>query len=113
MYKLDKLKILSLIIIVLLIILAIYFIGKQQLFKEDMVTTDTTTSIMVQAKGHADDNKEYWILVSNPNTHEKDLKIIINDINVWNLIEVDREYYVTYISKNKGDKLLEYINSIK
>ncbi|GGN91424.1 hypothetical protein [Saccharibacillus kuerlensis] len=63
-----------------------------------------TTSIRVTEKGQSDDLAEKWIIAANSNNNGLgDVRIEVENEMVWNLIEVNREYFVAYQgSKQKG-----------
>ncbi|WP_088102945.1 hypothetical protein [Halalkalibacter urbisdiaboli] len=73
--------------------------------------TSTASMLIVTEKGHSSDYKEYWIKAYNPNTQTKEeaFKIIVQEVMVWNLIEVNKEYFSTYAKEDDKPWILEQI----
>ncbi|WP_037287760.1 hypothetical protein [Saccharibacillus sacchari] len=62
------------------------------------------TFLRVTEKDYSDDYKEKWIVGYNSSAQEiEEVQIEIEDARLWNLIEVNKEYFVSYQgSKEKG-----------
>ncbi|MFS0690843.1 hypothetical protein AB1K89_16525 [Sporosarcina sp. 179-K 8C2 HS] len=71
----------------------------------------TTSSFVVIEKGQSNNNKEYWIKGYNPNMPNKEetFKIMIKEKMVWNLIEEEVDYFVTYSNNGNNPRVLENI----
>jgi hypothetical protein len=71
----------------------------------------TVSPFVVIEKGQSNNNKEYWIKGYNPNMPNKEetFKILIEEKMVWNLIEEEVEYFVTYSDNGNNPRLLEDI----
>ncbi len=53
-----------------------------------------------------DKKSHYFITVKNPyDGTAKQFKITIKDLNLWNIIEVDKIYFSTYEYKNINEKV--------
>ncbi|BAQ11759.1 hypothetical protein OXB_3290 [Bacillus sp. OxB-1] len=71
----------------------------------------TASSFVVIEKGQSNNNKEYWIKGYNPSMPNKEetFKIMIKEKMVWNLIEEEVDYFVTYSNKGNNPRVLENI----
>lgn len=95
-------------IIVSLIILTVVFLNP-------FSVVSTTSDITILKKGHSKDNKEVWILAFNPNAPkeiQEKIKILVKEPMVWNLIEEDKTYFVTYSNKGNDLRVLKHIKNI-
>ncbi len=72
----------------------------------------TVSFIQVTDKGGTEG--EYWILAVYPDKIEvkREMKIIVGDKNVWNLIEIDRKYTAHYAKRDNGSYYLYEIESM-
>ena len=67
--------------------------------------SNTTSYIQVMDK-EMDKKSHYFITVKNPyDESAKPFKITIKDLNLWNIIEVDKIYFSTYEYKNINEKV--------
>ncbi|MEH7382267.1 hypothetical protein V7138_17540 [Bacillus sp. JJ1533] len=73
--------------------------------------TSTSSRLIVIEKGHSNDYKEYWITAFDPNnqTKEEAFKIVVQEEMVWNLIEVNKEYFSSYAKEGDKTWILEQI----
>ena len=73
--------------------------------------TSTSSSFVVIEKGQSNNNKECWIMGYNPNMPNKEetFKIVIKEKMVWNLIEEEVDYFVTYSDNENNPRVLENI----
>ncbi|OLO37065.1 hypothetical protein BTR23_14110 [Alkalihalophilus pseudofirmus] len=79
-------------------------------------STVTVTDIIVTEKGHSDDYKDVWIKAFHPNEPmevQEEINIIVNERMVWNLIETDKTYFVTYLTRRNGLIILKDIKISK
>ncbi|MGP4109208.1 hypothetical protein [Virgibacillus sp. L01] len=92
---------LSIVIIVIAVILIYSF---------SSVST-TTAAITVLEKGYSEENKEAFIITAPPNSSNElyEIKILVKEPMVWNLIEKEKIYTVNYVSK-QGDRILKQIH---
>ena len=60
--------------------------------------TSTTSYLQIVEKGYSDDYKEAWIIAFDPNNknENENIKIIVDEPMVWNLIEADKTYFASY-----------------
>lgn len=67
-------------------------------------STSTTSYLHVVEKGYSKDYKEAWIIAFNPynETKQENVKIMVAEPMVWNLIEVNKTYFTDY--SKEGDK---------
>lgn len=75
----------------------------------------TFSTIKVIDKGHNDKLKQYWIKAYDPNNQTIDnaFKIIVDDENLWNLIEVNRQYVADYNKEEHNPWKLQQIEILK
>lgn len=100
-------KIILAFIIVSIIIIAVFF--------NPFSAVSTTSDITILEKGHSKDNKEAWIIAFNPNApkeHQEKIKILVKEPMVWNLIEENKTYFVTYSKKRNDLRVLNHIENI-
>lgn len=66
-----------------------------------------TTDALVSVDSKDITNSTYWIEVKNiDDPDHENIKLQVESENLWNIIEIDKEYTVTYIHKkdvNKGE----------
>lgn len=76
--------------------------------------SSTTSSIIVVEKSHAEDYSKQWITAYDPNnqTVNEAFVIMVKELMVWNLIEIDREYFTSYSKSGDEDFELEQIEAI-
>lgn len=105
----KKLIIIFLSIFLILIILLNYKPNKVHVIR------NTTSDIIVLNKEHSIDNNIFWILAYDPNIkgNRIEMKIVVDNVNTWNLIEVQKKYFSTYIFRSDGSILLENIKIIE
>lgn len=106
--KLKKMKCFKLLSIIFLITLSMVGCSTQE------AITSTTSDILVKEKGYSEDYTETWIIVNNPNDMEtkEEYKIIVEEPMVWNLIEVNKIYFSSYVKKGENDRVLSQIENI-
>lgn len=65
----------------------------------------TSTHIKILEKQHSEDYEEMWVVASYENELEEfeNIDIYIEEPMVWNLIEINREYFVNIIAE-EGEK---------
>lgn len=73
--------------------------------------TSTSSSLTVIEKGQSNNNEEFWVLVNDSNnpSQEETFKITIEERNVWNLIEEEKEYFIMYSNNGNKPRILENI----
>ena len=73
--------------------------------------TSTSSNLYVVKKAHSKDDKEAWIIAHDPNniTEKKEIKIMVQEPMVWNLIEVNKTYFSSYSKKGANPWILEQI----
>lgn len=71
-------------------------------------STVTVGYITVVEKDHSNDYKEAWIIARMDVNHGKkeDIKIYIEEAMVWNLIEIGREYFVSFMTDENDKSIL-------
>lgn len=76
--------------------------------------TSTASLLNVVKKEHSEDYKEAWIIAFDPNYEEEpeEIKIIVKDPMVWNLIEVNKTYFTSYSKEGDNHWELEQINHL-
>ena len=76
----------------------------------------TVTDFTVTEKGHSNDNHEAWIKGFNPNSpvgQQEEIKVIVREPMVMNLIQKDKTYFVNYTIKRNGLIFLSDIEPIE
>ena len=76
----------------------------------------TVTDFTVTEKGYSNDDNEAWIKGFNPNApmgHQEEIKVIVREPMVMNLIQKDKTYYVRYTIKRNGLIFLSGIETIE
>jgi hypothetical protein len=94
--------------------LIVAFIGSVFLLNYVFSSSSTTAIVTVLEKGYSLDNEEAWITVVPPNTpteYQNKYKVTVKEPMVWNLIEKDHTYLVSY-KKRKNVKILNYIKNV-
>lgn len=72
---------------------------------------NTSISGLVERKDILNDkNVIYFKILSSNKDAAKYVQIIVENENIWNLIEVNRTYFVTYESKNNKQPILYQID---
>lgn len=57
----------------------------------------SSISSYIKVLGKGSDNNQFWIEVQDPNAENKiKYKISVEPKMVWNIIEIDKEYFATY-----------------
>ncbi|WP_216827451.1 hypothetical protein [Alkalihalobacterium elongatum] len=74
--------------------------------------TSTSSYISVIEKGYSEDYKETWIIAVNPEIEESEIKIIVEEPMVWNLIEVDKTYFSSYLKEVEKASVLIQISHL-
>ena len=75
--------------------------------------SSVTTFLRVTEKNYSDDYKEKWIVGYNSSANEIDeVRIMIEDVRVWNLIEVNKEYFVSYQGSKESGYVLGQIEHV-
>ncbi|WP_155928645.1 hypothetical protein [Bacillus sp. UNC41MFS5] len=71
----------------------------------------TTSELYIVKKAHSKDYEKAWIIAFDPNsiTGKKEIKIMVNEPMVWNLIEVKKIYLTTYSKEGDNPWVLEEI----
>jgi len=65
----------------------------------------------VVEKGYAEDYSEAWIIGFDPAEDEQvNIKVMVDDFMIWNLIEENRTYFTTFVKKGENPWHLEQIN---
>lgn len=73
-------------------------------------SSSTTSDLYVVKKEHSKDYKKAWIIAFDPNSKDKkEIKIMINEPMVWNLIEVNKSYFADYSKEGENPWKLEQI----
>jgi len=75
--------------------------------KEDTNFSSTTTIVQIIEKGHSDNFEDKWIIGENVNGSSK---IYIEEAMVWNLIEENKEYFVSYHTFGDEEPILVQIS---
>ena len=86
------------------------------LFYNSFSSVLTATYFAVTEKGYSNDNKEAWIKGFNPNAppgHREEIKVIVREPMVMNLIQKDKTYFVNYTKKRNGVIFLSKIETIE
>ena len=76
----------------------------------------TVTDFTITEKGYSNDNNEAWIKGFNPNApveHQEEIKVIVREPMVMNLIQKDKTYFVNYSIKRNGLIFLSNIENIE
>lgn len=71
----------------------------------------TTSELYVVKKAHSKDYENAWIIAFDLNsiTGKKEIKIMVKEPMVWNLIEVKKTYLTTYSKEGDNPWVLEQI----
>ncbi|MDO3411237.1 hypothetical protein QWJ34_15840 [Saccharibacillus sp. CPCC 101409] len=73
--------------------------------------SSSTMFIRVTQKDHSEDYKTKWIVGYNSSAEDvQEVQIEVDDDNLWNLIETNEEYFVTYEGYENGRYVIEQIN---
>ncbi|MCQ4088423.1 hypothetical protein [Saccharibacillus sp. JS10] len=89
-----------------LILLVTIFTGCEK--QSHTTTSSIATFLRVTEKHYSDDYKEKWIIGYNSSAEEiEEVRIEVEDAKVWNLIAVNKEYFVSY----QGSKEKRYVLS--
>lgn len=75
--------------------------------------TSAASMLNVVKKEHSEDYKEAWIIAFNPDYEEGpgEIKIMVKEPMVWNLIEVNQTYFASYSKEGDNHWKLEQINN--
>ncbi|WP_144512136.1 hypothetical protein [Bacillus sp. FJAT-22090] len=76
----------------------------------------TVTDFTITEKGYSNDNKEAWIKGFNPIApvgHQEEIKVIVREPMIMNLIQKDKTYFVRYTIKRNGLIFLSDIETIE
>lgn len=102
-------------VLLALVILTLMFIISEWIgftnIKEETIHHSTTTSGLVINK-EVDEKSNYYIylnILDERNESMKEIKIVVPSENLWNLIELDRTYFVVYQWSNNETPRLEQI----
>ncbi|OIJ11297.1 hypothetical protein BKP35_12355 [Anaerobacillus arseniciselenatis] len=102
-------------VLLALVILTLMFISFEWIgftnFKEKTMHHSTTTSGLVINK-EVDENFNYYVylnILDEKNGGTKEIKIVVPSENLWNLIELERAYFVVYQWSNNETPRLEQI----
>ncbi|PFO09414.1 hypothetical protein COJ85_02065 [Bacillus sp. AFS076308] len=76
--------------------------------------TSTSSDLYVVKKAHSKDDNEAWIIAYDPNsiTEKKEIKILVQELMVWNLIEVNKTYFSSYSKKGDNPWILDKIEHL-
>ncbi|MFJ5625502.1 hypothetical protein ACIQD3_23045 [Peribacillus loiseleuriae] len=76
--------------------------------------TSTTSYLHVVEKGYSKDYKEAWIIAFNPynKTKQENVKIMVAEPMVWNLIEVNKTYFTSYSKEKDKPWILDQIEHL-
>jgi hypothetical protein len=75
--------------------------------------SSTTSELYVVKKAHSKDYKKAWIIAFDPNSKEKEeIEVMVKEPMVWNLIEVNKTYFITYFKKGDNPWKLTWIAHI-
>ncbi|NHM32039.1 hypothetical protein [Neobacillus terrae] len=76
-------------------------------------SSSMTSYLPIVKKGHSKDYKKAWIIAFDPNSKvKKEIKIIIKEPMVWNLIEANQTYFTSYSIYGNNPCVLEQIEHI-
>ncbi|MEH7094480.1 hypothetical protein [Neobacillus vireti] len=72
-----------------------------------------TSELYILKKAHSEDDQKAWIIAFDPNsiTGKKKTTIMVKEAMVWNLIEVNKTYLITYSKKGDNPWVLEQIEN--
>jgi len=73
--------------------------------------SSTSSDLYVVKKAHSKDYKKAWIIAFDPNSDsgKKEIKIMVKEPMVWNLIEVNKRYFASYSKEGNNPWILEQI----
>jgi hypothetical protein len=65
-------------------------------------------------KAHSKDYKKAWIIAFDPNSDsgKKEIKIMVKEPMVWNLIEINKTYFTSYSKEGDNPWILEQIEHL-
>ncbi|WP_160725606.1 hypothetical protein [Bacillus sp. USDA818B3_A] len=72
-----------------------------------------SSELYVVKKAHSKDYKEAWIIAYDPNSMKgkNEIKIMVQEPMVWNLIEVNKTYFSSYSKKGDNPWILQQIEN--
>ncbi|WP_191557200.1 hypothetical protein [Metabacillus idriensis] len=76
--------------------------------------SSTSSNLHVVKKAHSKDYNKAWIEAIDPNsqTEQKEIKIMVNEPMVWNLIEINKTYFTSYSKEGNNPWILEQIEHL-
>ena len=75
--------------------------------------TSTASYLFVVEKGYSEDYKESWIIAFDPNYDtQENVKILVEEPMVWNLIEVNKTYFTSYSKEKDNYWILDQIEHL-
>jgi hypothetical protein len=98
-------------IIILVIFISTFIAGCSQ---QGGPYTSITSSIVVIEKDYSEDYKVSWVIAYDPNNSARDnaIKIVVDEPMVWNLIEKETEYFVSYDKNGDNTWVLQQIEQL-
>ncbi|WP_106498307.1 hypothetical protein [Lentibacillus sp. Marseille-P4043] len=93
---------LSAFVIIVIAVILIYILSS---------ASTTTAVITVLEKGYSKDTQEAFIITAPPNSSDEiyEIKILVKEPMVWNLIEKGKVYTIDYDSR-QNDRILKQIH---
>lgn len=86
------------------------------LINNSFLSVLTVTDFTVTEKGYSNDNNKAWVKGFNPNApveRQEEIKIIVREPMVMNLIQKDKKYFVRYTIKRNSLIFLSDIETIE
>jgi hypothetical protein len=75
------------------------------------LTVSSASYLKIEAKQHSKDYKQQWIVAINPyNKTSQQLKILVQDPMVWNLIQLNDTYFTSYSEHRNANWSLDQIS---
>ncbi|SMQ80915.1 hypothetical protein SAMN05444673_4037 [Bacillus sp. OV166] len=76
--------------------------------------SSTSSDLYVVKKAHSKDYKKAWIIAFDPNSDsgKKEIKIMVKEPMVWNLIEINKTYFTSYSKEGDNPWILEQIEHL-
>jgi hypothetical protein len=76
--------------------------------------SSTSSDLYVVRKAHSKDYKNAWIIAYDPNSirGKKEIKILVKEPMVWNLIEVNKTYFTSYSKEGDNPWILDQVEHI-
>ena len=76
--------------------------------------SSTSSDLYVVKKAHSKDYEKAWIIAFDPNSDsgKKEIKIMVKEPMVWNLIEINKTYFTSYSKEGDNPWILEQIEHL-